>query len=177
MRKKVDRRDLRHGAILALVVTIVTAFAVSAFVSAPSGGSGAEITGTEKGDSLTGTTRADRIDGRGGRDRIRGRAGADELNGGSGRDRIEGGPGPDVIIGGKGGGKLIGGKGRDGFNMRDGVQIGGKGRDVIKARDGRLDEVNCGAGRHDVAVVDRAEDGVYDCEKVEVPNPGQKRDG
>jgi hypothetical protein len=172
--KRVQRRDLRDGVIVALVVAALAALAVSALVSARSDGGGADLNGTDHADSLTGTKRADHIEGRGGKDRIRGRAGADTIDGGNGHDRIDGGPGADVLVSGAGGAKLIGGKGRDGFNMRNGVEVGGKGRDVIKARDGHLDEISCGAGHHDVAVVDRAEAGIYDCERVKVPNSGQK---
>jgi Ca2+-binding RTX toxin-like protein len=148
----VQRRDLRDGLIVALVVAGLAALLVAGLVGAHGRGAGKELTGTKQADSLVGTNGPDHIRGRGGNDRIRGRGGADTLNGGSGRDRISGGPGADVLV-------------------------GGKGRDLIMARDGHLDQINCGPGRHDVAVVDRAEDGVFDCERVRVPRSGQKRDG
>ena len=124
---------------------------------------------------LVGTPQADQLTGGGGPDTILGRGGPDDLRGAGGFDRIKGGRGADVLLGGPGGALLVGGRGRDGFNMENGVQKGGQGRTVIRARDGKLDQVNCGPGDHDVAIVDRAEDGVYDCETVKVPNSGQKR--
>ena len=42
---------------------------------------------------------------------------------------------------------------------------GGLGNDTIDARDGRRDDVNCGAGRHDRARVDKV-DRVRGCEVV-----------
>ncbi len=78
--------------------------------------------------------------------------------------------GPDVIDGKKGDDVINGRAGRDSLS-------GGKGNDRILARDGTEDTIDCGPGAHDVAVVDRSEDGVYDCEKVRTPGSGQKRGG
>ncbi|MDQ3573092.1 MAG: hypothetical protein M3383_09575, partial [Actinomycetota bacterium] len=97
--------------------------------------------------------------------------GADILRGGPGRDVLRAGPGADRIRGGKGRDVMRGGTGRDGFEMRNGVQLPSPGNDVIRARDGRADEINCGAGRNDVAYVDAVEDGVYNCERVIEPEP------
>jgi Ca2+-binding RTX toxin-like protein len=96
---------------------------------------------------LIGTNRRDVIDGRGGADLIRGRGANDVLRGGRGRDRISGGKGFDRMSGGRGG-------------------------DRIKARDRQPDEIDCGPGR-DVAIVDRHEDGVFDCERLRQPRPSQ----
>jgi hypothetical protein len=74
-----------------------------------------------------------------------------------------------VLIGGGGPDRLRGGPGRDGFNMRDGAELAAPGDDRIEARDGRRDEISCGAG-DDIAIVDAAEDGVYDCEQVREPS-------
>jgi Ca2+-binding RTX toxin-like protein len=82
---------------------------------------------------------------------------ADHLVGTNRRDHIDGRGGPDHILG-RGGRDLL---------------AGGRGADVINARDGHEDSIDCGAGR-DVVKVDRAEDGVYDCERVKEPKPGQK---
>lgn len=112
-------------------------------------GQRAVIKGTKGPDRLVGTNRHDVIDGRGGRDVIRGRGGADTLRGGRGGDRISGGRQFDSFLGGRGG-------------------------DVIKARDRQSDEIDCGPGR-DVAILDRHEDGVYDCEKLKIPSPSQGR--
>jgi hypothetical protein len=103
--------------------------------------------------------------GGGGDDRLVGGAGADELRGRGGADLLIGRRGADLLIGGAGPDRLRGGPGRDGFNIRDGVELAAPGDDRIEARDGRRDEISCGAG-DDVAVVDLAEDGVYDCEQV-----------
>jgi hypothetical protein len=109
-------------------------------------------------------------DGRGGAgpDRLVGGKGTDVLRGLRGADVLIGGAGADVLIGGKGPDVLRGGPGRDSFNMRDGVELPAPGRDRIHARDGGQDEINCGAGR-DLAIVDAAEDGIYDCERVREP--------
>ena len=103
-----------------------------------------------------------------GPDRLVGTKGADKLKGLAGRDVLIGGRGRDVLIGGRGRDVLRGGPGRDGFNMRNGVELRAPGRDRIDARDGGQDEVNCGAG-NDLAIVDAAEDGVFNCERVREP--------
>jgi Ca2+-binding RTX toxin-like protein len=48
------------------------------------------------------------------------------------------------------------------------VLTGTSGNDVIQARDGGLDTIDCGAGT-DTVYVDRAEDGVVNCETVIAP--------
>jgi Ca2+-binding RTX toxin-like protein len=88
------------------------------------------------------------------------------IHGGKSNDRIIGTPRHDVIDG-RGGNDVI-----DGRGGRDRLS-GGTGKDLIKARDRRQDTIDCGPG-NDVAVVDRAENGVYDCEHVRFPKPGQK---
>jgi hypothetical protein len=130
---------------------LVVALAVILAIGLASGGvvvlAGASVTAATAGDGgpnrLIGTNRHDVIYGRGGADVIKGRAGKDVLRGGRGRDRVFGGKGFDRLKGGRGG-------------------------DRIKARDGKPDEIDCGAGR-DVATVDRAEDGVFDCERLRAP--------
>jgi hypothetical protein len=101
-------------------------------------------------DRLVGTKKADVLDGKGGADTLLGKKGA---------DRLIGGPGADTIVGGKG---------RDQINSKKGVLVDSAGNDLIKARDGTADVINCGAG-DDKAIVDRVEDGVFDCEKVKEP--------
>jgi hypothetical protein len=158
---------------LAVALCVILAFALGAgaMVAAKT------IRGSSKGEVLKGTTRGDRILGRGGddlikgmkgRDRLFGDAGNDTLLGGKNRDKLRGGPGEDVISGGKGPDRIIGGAGENQINMVDGVEQGSPGNDVINARNGKLDEIDCGAGL-DTVYVDRAEDGVYDCEKVVTP--------
>jgi len=127
------------------------------------------ITGTDRGETIFGTRHADTIHGRGGDDRIVARARGDRVFGGAGFDTLRGGRGADRLRSERDGALMIGGSGRDEFNMRAGERIAADGRDVIRARDGRPDEINCGAG-DDVAYVDRVEDGVYDCERVIMPD-------
>jgi Ca2+-binding RTX toxin-like protein len=166
------RADERPAALMvALCVVLAFALGAGAVVAAKT------IKGDKKGEVLKGTRHADRIYGRGGDDLIRGKKGRDRLfgnrgndtlEGGKGRDRLRAGKGDDVLSGGPGKDRMRGGPGPDDFNMRDGVQQGSPGNDVIDARNGELDEIDCGAGQ-DTVFVDRAEDGVYDCEKVVVP--------
>jgi Ca2+-binding RTX toxin-like protein len=134
----------RHGRWTFLALAVVAAMLAGSAV----GLAGAElkratITGDGEGNRLTGTGHADLIRGRGGSDLIRGRGGGDLLKGGRGRDRVGGGKGFDRLV-------------------------GGRGRDRLAARDGHPDELHCGRGA-DTAVVDRREDGVFDCERVVSP--------
>ena len=103
-----------------------------------------------------------------GHDRLVGTKGADELYGQGGPDLLIGAGGNDVLIGGHGRDVLRGGPGRDGFNMLDGEQLPAPGSDRISARDGVADEINCGGGE-DTAIVDAAEDGIYNSESVVEP--------
>ena len=48
------------------------------------------------------------------------------------------------------------------------VLQGTAGNDTINARDGGPDTIYCGAG-DDTVIVDRSEDGIYDCEHVITP--------
>ena len=83
---------------------------------------------------------------------------ANPKKGGRGRDVLVGTPKGDRLFGYRGADRLIGRAGRDCLK-------GGKGNDRIRARDGQHDVVRCGAGRHDVAIVDRR-DRVRGCERV-----------
>jgi hypothetical protein len=157
--------------IVALCVILAFALGAGAMVAAKT------IKGSSRGEVLKGTKRGDRILGRGGddlikgkkgRDRLFGNGGNDTLLGGKGKDKLRGGPGGDVISGGRGPDRIIGGAGENQINMVDGVEQGSPGNDVINARNGKPDEIDCGAG-FDTVYVDRAEDGVYDCEKVVTP--------
>jgi Ca2+-binding RTX toxin-like protein len=130
--------------------------------------SGNVIKGTKKRDRIFGRAGDDLIKGKKGRDRLFGNAGDDTLQGGNGKDKLRGGPGKDVLEGGSGNDRMIGGDGPNQLNMRDGVEQGSPGDDVIDARNGVPDEIDCGAG-YDTVYVDRAEDGVYGCEKVVTP--------
>src|SRR2546422_265359 len=92
--------------------------------------------------------------------------GPDLLIGTEHADTIDGLAGDDTIKGRGGGDLLTGGPGFDRI-------YGGLGSDRIRARDNHLDQIDCGPGI-DQAVVDRAEDGVFDCERVIVPQTFQK---
>jgi Ca2+-binding RTX toxin-like protein len=81
------------------------------------------------------------LDGRGGNDTLYGLGGNDRLLGGAGSDRLVGGPGRDTLL-------------------------GGIGNDRLESRDGVRDQVSCGAGKTDVAIVDRQDVVARDCETV-----------
>jgi Ca2+-binding RTX toxin-like protein len=82
----------------------------------------------------------------------------------------------DVLVGTRHADVIKGLRGDDVITGRGGSDrlFGGRGGDRLRARDGHQDTIDCGPGR-DVAIVDRAELGVYDCERVKFPKPGQKR--
>jgi Ca2+-binding RTX toxin-like protein len=108
--------------------------------------------GTGGHNRLVGTARADMLKGKGGKDVLIARAGTDRLFGGPGRDTLRGGPG------------------RDEFNTRrNGYSAGGQGNDRIFARDHVADLIDCGGG-FDTVIVDKREDGVYNCEIVREPS-------
>jgi Ca2+-binding RTX toxin-like protein len=140
-----------QGVLLALAIVLgIALVAGGVAVLARSGGashSGTKIVGTNGPNRLIGNARPNIIDGLGAGDVLKGRRGDDVLNGGSGPDRLNGGPGFDRLR-------------------------GGPGNDRIQARDGHADEIDCGPGR-DTVEVDRAEDGVYDCERVKLPQTFQ----
>jgi hypothetical protein len=137
--------------------------------SAPGGGSSsgagllsgpcANFQGGDKGaNDLQGTEAGDRLLGRDGPDNLSGLGGEDCLGGGKGRDVLEGGDGADTLRGNGARDVLVGGAGAD--RLRGGID-----QDTLRARDGERDVVNCGRGRHDVAIVD-SRDAVRGCEKV-----------
>lgn len=134
------------------------------------------VRGTDKPDRLKGGSKGDRLIGRGGDDRLAGRGGDDCLNGGQGKDRLSGGTGKDKLVGGRGGDRLSGGAGKDVLRGNGGHDrlsggagkdrlLGGINRDVLNAKGGGRDVVNCGAGNHDLAIVDKR-DRVKACEVV-----------
>ena len=173
MKVKSERRGTA-GRLRALGVALLAAalaiFAVGHLVGASQTTSPERAAGTAGSETIFGTKGPDTIRGKAGNDKLVGRRGSDRLFGGPGKDKLRGGKDDDRLIGGPGGAVMIGGAGRDQFNMRNGVTIGGAGRDVIKARDGTPDEINCGPGAHDTAIVDPVEDGIYNCERVIPPN-------
>jgi Ca2+-binding RTX toxin-like protein len=143
-----------QGILVALAVILAIALAAGGVMVLARSGDGAAprtTVGSNASNRIIGTQGPDRIEGRGGNDTIRGRGGNDVLKGDNGGDTLNGGRGFDRLNGGRGG-------------------------DTIQARDGHPDLIDCGTGK-DTAIVDRHEDGVYDCERVLTPRSfqGQKR--
>ena len=98
----------------------------------------------------------DVLTGGAGLDRLLGREGNDVMQGGANFDTLAGGLGDDRLVGGAGGDHLDGDSGADRLVSREDRSAG-------EAR--VLDRVDCGTGRRDRAVVDRADD-VKRCERV-----------
>jgi len=123
------------------------------------------IVASSGNDVRAGTRATDIVFGLAGNDVLRGASGDDCLYGQSGADRLLGGPGADRLFGGDGADRLSDKRGRDVFS-------GGAGNDEIDARDDsragrqRSDDVRCGAGKRDVARVDRRDRVARDCERV-----------
>jgi Ca2+-binding RTX toxin-like protein len=132
--------------------------------------------GTAGNDTLTGRRAGDRIEGLAGNDLLSGLDGDDCLEGDQGNDQLLGGTGNDVLAGDSGKDKLKGDDGDDqlaGSGGKDRL-VGGSGKnrysagggnDRVKAKNGTREKVNCGAGRRDVARVDRI-DRTQGCERV-----------
>jgi cysteinyl-tRNA synthetase len=159
---------MRVGLLIAVIGSAVLAtVAVAGLIRGTDGPD--RLRGTPAGDRILGRGGDDLLAGRGGRDRLQGGSGDDRLLGGKSKDKLRGGAGSDQLRGGAATDKYFGGRGRDEFNTSNGVLLGSPGNDVIRARDGVADEIDCAAG-FDKAVVDKVEDGVYNCEKVVGPN-------
>jgi Ca2+-binding RTX toxin-like protein len=167
-RRAEDRPTALVVALCVLIAFSLGAGAVVAAKTIKGDRSGEVLKGTKKGDRIFGKGGDDLIKGKRGRDRLFGNKGDDTLFGGKGRDRLRAGPGRDILLGGKGSDRMRAGPGSDQLNMRDGVEQGSPGNDRINARNGELDEIDCGAGE-DTVWVDRAEDGVFNCETVITP--------
>ena len=121
-------------------------------------------------DRLIGGTGDDRLQGEGDDDRQFGGAGKDKLVGGAGRDMLAGGTGNDVLSGGSDRDQLFGEAGNDTLRAGDGRNRldGGAGNDRLESRNGEVDDVRCGRGTRDRAIVDRA-DRVSGCESISRP--------
>ena len=100
------------------------------------------LKGTPGDDKLIGSNNGDKLIGKGGDDILRSRKGGDLVIGGSGNDFIKSGKAFDEIR-------------------------AGKGNDEIHTRDGKPDQIDCGPG-DDTVLADEMEEGVFDCENVEV---------
>jgi hemolysin type calcium-binding protein len=125
------------------------------------------ISGLAGDDCLLGGSGSDRLSGSGGKDRLGGDAGNDRVGGGSGNDTIAGGSGKDRLGGDAGNDRLSGGSGNDTIAGGAGKNrlSGGPGNDVLRARNRKRDTVSCGAGRKDLARIDRF-DRVSGCERI-----------
>ncbi len=98
-----------------------------------------------------------------GDDRFEGTRGPDRVNGSRGADRVRGKAGDDCLAGGRGHDRVAGGAGED--RLR-----GGNGVDSIRAADGEADDVGCGKGRRDRAIIDHGLDTARGCEGVSAPS-------
>ena len=100
-----------------------------------------------------------------GSDFILGTKGSDQLLGMGGSDRINGRAGTDTLLGGPGGDLLTDGPFREGAVD---VLAGGDGNDLLYANNhpAARDIVGCGAGRHDIAIVDPQDIVSDDCERI-----------
>ena len=122
---------------------------------------------------------ADFLGSRGRHGVVRGGPGRDELSafdagrvrmhGGPGRDRLYGSRKADVLRGGPGTDSIDGLAGQDVIDLGPGVDESGfdsgGGADIVRARDGRLDYIDCFAGR-DTVVLDRFDLYERSCERV-----------
>jgi hypothetical protein len=119
------------------------------------------------GSAQAGAGGNDTVNGGTGNDTVYGAAGNDKLTGGDGNDKLFGGDGNDTLSGGKGKDALDGGKGND--RLTGGTEVntykGGSGDDTVNAKNGKVDTIDCGAGKKDSANVDKR-DKVKGCEKV-----------
>ena len=101
---------------------------------------------------------------------IKGTPGDDRLIGSKNGDKLFGKGGDDILRSAEGGDLVVGNKGADFIKAGNGFDEvrGGRGRDEIHVRDGKPDQVDCGPG-DDLLIADESEDGVVDCEDVQVP--------
>jgi Ca2+-binding RTX toxin-like protein len=121
-----------------------------------------------------GTSRRDVLRGTAGSDILFGKRSGDSLNGLGGADCLYGQGGADVLTGGRGNDRLFGGDADDRLTDAHGrdTLAGGAGNDTIDARDStsrerrRIDDVRCGPGVRDRALVDRRDRVSRDCEIV-----------
>ena len=103
---------------------------------------------------------------------LKGTPGDDKLIGSENGDKLIGKAGNDILRSAEGGDLVIGGADDD--FIKSGRQFdeirAGTGDDEIHTRDGTPDQIDCGAGE-DTVLADEVEEGVFDCEHVEVLAP------
>ena len=100
------------------------------------------------------------LKGTGGDDKLIGSKNGDKLIGKGGNDILRSSEGGDLVLGNKGSDFIKAGKGFDEIRA-------GRGDDEIHVRDGKPDQIDCGAGE-DTVLADEVEDGMFNCENVEV---------
>ncbi len=102
---------------------------------------------------------------------LKGTSGDDKLIGSKNGDKLIGKGGDDILRSSEGGDLVIGNKGDDFIKSGKGFDEirAGKGDDEIHVRDGKPDQIDCGPG-NDTVLADEEEDGLFDCENVEVLN-------
>ncbi len=99
---------------------------------------------------------------------LRGLGGDDRLVTHDGNDVIEGGDGNDFLEAGFGNDVLDGGAGVDQFSGdRTESNVFAVGNDEIRARDGNAEQIGCGIGGGDRAIVDFGDVVASDCESVD----------
>ena len=103
---------------------------------------------------------------------LKGTPGDDKLVGSKNGDKLIGKGGNDILRSSEGGDLVIGNKGKDFIKAGQGFDEvrGGSGADEIHVRDDKPDQIDCGPGQ-DTVLADAEEDGMFDCENVEVLDP------
>jgi Ca2+-binding RTX toxin-like protein len=83
-------------------------------------------------------------------------------------EQVEGSIAGDTLSGSDNGETLLGGLGNDTLDGRGGADVldGSTGEDTLRARDGVADQVNCGSGTQDIAVIDADLEVPVACEDV-----------
>lgn len=100
---------------------------------------------------------------------LKGTPGDDKLIGSKNGDKLIGKAGEDILRSAEGGDLNVGGAGNDFIKSGQGFDEirAGRGKDEVHTRDGQPDQIDCGPGE-DTVLADEVEEGVFDCEHVEV---------
>lgn len=133
------------------------------------GGAGDDrLEGGPLDDQVVGGPFDDTLGGGRGNDAVRGDTGIDRITDLFGDNSLSGGAHEDVVIDGTGASQIAGGDHDDRLIDGGGTGdrlIGGTGDDRLSSRDRHSDTIACGTG-HDVAMVDRRDTVLADCEVV-----------